>query len=903
MNETAGANVPDTSGNSIAGTAVNGPVWVSPGAPFAGQGSAPAAPVVSAPVDGATGQSVTPTLDVTVTDPDTNPMNVTFFGRPVTGAIPTDFTIGVLPDTQFYSETPAWTFQYNAQTQFLVDSRAQYNTQFVTHVGDIVDNFGTEAEWIRADAAQDTLDNADMPNSVVPGNHDISNTGVSAFYDQYFPPTRYSSEDWYGGYLGDPSDSIADPASRLNKDNYQLFEIGSLKFLMVSLEVGTPQYSVDWAQALIQAYPDRRVILTTHAFIDTAGNRPTSVVHRVDGLSAAALWSQLIVPNCNIDFVISGHYHGEARDADANTCGESVHQLLSDYQDDPQGGDGWMRMMTFRPELNQVDVVTYSPTDTDSTRDPDHDGFEEDASSQFSLPYNMAGNAWTQIGTATNVASGGHATVQWNGLQTGTSYEWYAVASDGIFSTQGATQTFSTGGTPNQPPVVDSVVINQTNPKTNDTLSATVTSHDPEGSSVTYSYQWLRNGSNISGATNATLNLSGANNGNKGDQISLRVRGSDGFLLGSPLTSSAVTVANTAPTATVSLNKNNPQDNETLTATATRADVDGDTVLLTYTWKVNGVTRKTTLNTASLTDTFDTSLLNNGNQGDTITLAVTPNDGTENGTDATANAVIGLPNQAPVANGQDQITARNIAKAITLTGSDANFDPITFTIVDNPAHGTLSGTGANRTYTPAASYQGPDSFTFRVNDGVFNSNLATVNIQVAKSFVSTVSDSGFAKPGIGAQLGSIVTWTNIGSNPHNVTDSSGMGLFSSGSIAPNGTFSFKFFAAGNYNYTSTGNGFTAKVKVPVLVSQGSGDTSTVFRITWAGEAPPNNYVYDVQIKRGTAGWANWNSAVTTTRANYTADQGPRVYKFRARLRNASNGNTSAWSAAKAITVI
>jgi len=49
----------------------------------------------------------------------------------------------------------------------------------------------------------------------------------------------------------------------------------------------------------------------------------------------------------------------------------------------------------------------------------------------------------------------------------------------------------------------------------------------------------------------------------------------------------------TAPTATVSLNKNNPQDNETLTATATRADTDGDTVLLTYTWKVNGVTRKT----------------------------------------------------------------------------------------------------------------------------------------------------------------------------------------------------------------------------------------------------------------------------------------------------------------------
>ena len=125
MNETAGANVPDTSGNSIAGTAVNGPLWVSPGAPFAGQGSAPAAPVVSAPVDGATGQSVAPTLDVTVTDPDTNPMNVTFYGRPVAGLTPPDFSLGVLPDTQFYSQnTPNTRFaQYLAQTQWLVDTR------------------------------------------------------------------------------------------------------------------------------------------------------------------------------------------------------------------------------------------------------------------------------------------------------------------------------------------------------------------------------------------------------------------------------------------------------------------------------------------------------------------------------------------------------------------------------------------------------------------------------------------------------------------------------------------------------------------------------------------------------------------------------------------------------------
>ena len=96
-----------------------------------------------------------------------------------------------------------------------------------------------------------------------------------------------------------------------------------------------PQYSVDWAKALVQAYPDRRVIITTHAFIDAGGARPTSPVHRVDGVSAASVWTQLIQPNCNIDFVLNGHYHGEARRNDLNSCGEPVHQILADYQDDP----------------------------------------------------------------------------------------------------------------------------------------------------------------------------------------------------------------------------------------------------------------------------------------------------------------------------------------------------------------------------------------------------------------------------------------------------------------------------------------------------------------------------------------------------------------------------------------
>ncbi len=89
-------------------------------------------------------------------------------------------------------------------------------------------------------------------------------------------------------------------------------------------------------------------------------------------------------------------------------------------------------------------------------------------------------------------------------------------------------------------------------------------------------------------------------------------------------------------------------------------------------------------------------------------------------------------NTPPVANAQSVTTAENTPVAITLTGSDANSDPLTFTIVTGPAHGSLNpGTsGASQTYTPTAGYSGSDSFTFKVNDGTSDSAAATVSITV-----------------------------------------------------------------------------------------------------------------------------------------------------------------------------
>jgi DNA/RNA endonuclease G (NUC1) len=86
----------------------------------------------------------------------------------------------------------------------------------------------------------------------------------------------------------------------------------------------------------------------------------------------------------------------------------------------------------------------------------------------------------------------------------------------------------------------------------------------------------------------------------------------------------------------------------------------------------------------------------------------------------------------PGTEGQSVTTGENTSKAITLTAVSSNNNPLTYTIVSSPSNGTLTGTGANRTYTPAPDFTGTDSFTFRVNDGASTSNTSTVTITVTE---------------------------------------------------------------------------------------------------------------------------------------------------------------------------
>jgi YD repeat-containing protein len=119
----------------------------------------------------------------------------------------------------------------------------------------------------------------------------------------------------------------------------------------------------------------------------------------------------------------------------------------------------------------------------------------------------------------------------------------------------------------------------------------------------------------------------------------------------------------------------------------------------------------------------------NYNGADNFSFVV--NDSSLDSAPATVSLTIREVNDAPLAADTQVSLNEDVAVDLVLTGSDVEGSPLSFSVVDAPAHGALIGTPPNLRYVPNANYHGPDAFTFRVNDGELDSALATASLTVA----------------------------------------------------------------------------------------------------------------------------------------------------------------------------
>ena len=347
-----------------------------------------------------------------------------------------------------------------------------------------------------------------------------------------------------------------------------------------------------------------------------------------------------------------------------------------------------------------------APTAVDQTLSIDEDtafsitlsGSDSDGDT---LTYNITNDP--SIGSITG--TGNNLTYTPNANANGSDTFSFTV-SDGI-ATSSPADVFITINSVNDAPLANA---KSTSTNEDTAIAINLTGSDVDGDTLTFNVRTQPGNGSLSGTAPNLIYTPDAN-----------FSGSDSFTFytsDSEQSSSDATVqiqvnaVNDAPQAngqTLSTDEDTP-----LPITLSGNDAEGDS--LTYnvsTQPTNGSLSGTAPN---LTYTPDADF----SGSDSFTFIA--NDGTTDSSPATVNITVNAVNTPPNGHGQNNLSTDNATPlAITLTGSDAEGDALTFIVTQQPEHGALSGTAPNLTYTPDTSFTGTDEFLFKVNDGTTDS--------------------------------------------------------------------------------------------------------------------------------------------------------------------------------------
>lgn len=369
--------------------------------------------------------------------------------RPTAGEY--DFTFQILPDTQLYAQS--YPDRVLTQFQWMADQFDDVKGRMVLSVGDVVNRpyLTHEYQWQNMDAAYRIFEEKNIPYAIGWGNHDYDN-GVNnrVMYKKYFSAERLEAAggDYWGGSLS-------------NDTAYYLMEEKGAKLMILTIGYWSTDDDYAFAKKAIQEHSDYAVIIVTHKYIERRGN--------LQDADAQKMREELILPYNNVKMVLNGHdagsnVHYEVLD-EGTDRERVVWSVLTDYQREPMGGNGWMRNMHVDLENNLVYFNSYSPI-IDSyaagfdrlpvTKTP---GMQKVNMEEFVIPVDFGGSSVRSLETGSLTLSCGEAapvgepqtivgdqaaSVEMTGLLDNTGYEWFVVLTDEAGnSLTSATMTFA----------------------------------------------------------------------------------------------------------------------------------------------------------------------------------------------------------------------------------------------------------------------------------------------------------------------------------------------------------------------------------------------------------------------------------------------------------------------------
>lgn len=387
---------------------------------------------------------------------------------------PDDYTFAIawMSDTQYLSQggalgTPEFGATYKAINDWIMANAEARKIVYTAHTGDIINSWQStstnmaraRSEFAFASTMMDVLEGKSdrnagryMPYGVLPGNHDNKTGSDNDLYNEYFGPARYEAlealaptgEDGEGFYGGPwrPGD---------NQNHFDLVEAGGQKLIFVDLGYTVRDDEIAWANQVLAEHRDRAAVVLTHSYL-LPSNAPDGRGSELTTVDGRDLYERVVVPNPNVFLTLSGHTNGVGlnikRDV-GGVKGRTVVEMLANHQFFEVTGErrvGHFRLLQVDLRKGQVTVDTYSPKldDWDAVEFDTQPGrkYSENAD-EFVVPVDLpsrttslstdsiglALRSTTVIGSA-DITSGRQASVVWAGLAAGTSYAWYARATD-----------------------------------------------------------------------------------------------------------------------------------------------------------------------------------------------------------------------------------------------------------------------------------------------------------------------------------------------------------------------------------------------------------------------------------------------------------------------------------------
>lgn len=276
---------------------------------------------------------------------------------------------------------------FELQTAWIADNIDRLNIRAVLCTGDLVEqnqnlimnrgmlNQTSRQMWESVSRAFGRLDGK-VPYIISTGNHDYgyrsSENGMTMFPD-YFPIERNPA--WFDCAV----------AAFPNRSGIESLENAAFEFdlpawgkvLVVCNEFAPRDEVLDWTRSLIDSdrFRGHKVIYMTHSLLNErdaarTDNEPYAITPHNWGQQ---VWDKLLQPSHNIVLAVSGH-EGDTGDfedsiayrTDKNADGRTVHQMMFNVQTlgggwEGNGGDGWLRILEFKPDGRTISVRTYSP--------------------------------------------------------------------------------------------------------------------------------------------------------------------------------------------------------------------------------------------------------------------------------------------------------------------------------------------------------------------------------------------------------------------------------------------------------------------------------------------------------------------------------------------------------------